>query len=553
MRTLCLVCLAGMFAAPPLRAQTKPAPAVKLPPEVRRFLLGLGHPFSFAIDPTGKLELKDDGKLPITKLTPAKSLPHLCLLRYPITTRSPECQAFFDQGLGFLYSYVWMEAARSFETAAQHDPECAMAWWALSRAVEKWGKGQQADPLKKAKDLLGKAGHREGLLIKARLAEKGMLDGVKPENRRKEAAKYLDELLMLYDDDEEGWFARAQVAEGPNAGVPYFKALLRVNPLHPGAHHELVHHYENIQRPGLGWPHAVGYIQSSPGIPHAFHMQAHLGMRVGKWDKTTDWSARAIELQTAYHQQMGVKPSEDWQFAHHLETLMLSLTHDGRFKEANALKRKCEEHKYEHKLPWFRLHVAERDWDEALKLAAKFKNDKLTAAYLRAVVYLRKGDHERAAPEVSVLAEAYPGKRSDKDLELRLWETQGMLECARGGVDGGLKLLAKTVDKTKASYRHHAWGAGAYYMECWGSAALRANRLPVAEEAFLEALAHDAGSVRGALGMQVVCERQGRTEEAIRFAELAQRCWRKADAGRLQTELDDLRGTSSAAASATNQ
>ena len=97
--------------------------------------------------------------------------------------------------------------------------------------------------------------------------------------------------------------------------------------------------------------------------------------------------------------------------------------------------------------------------------------------------------------------------------------------------DGGSKLLAKTVDKTKDDYGKHAWGHGAYYMEYWGIGALRANRLAVAEEAFLEALAHDAGSVRGALGMQVVCERQGRTEEATRFAELAQRCWRKADPG----------------------
>jgi hypothetical protein len=79
-------------------------------------------------------------------------------------------------------------------------------------------------------------------------------------------------------------------------------------------------------------------------------------------------------------------------------------------------------------------------------------------------------------------------------------------------------------------------------MEKWGIAALRANQLAVAEEAFLEALAHDTGSARGALGMQVVCERQQRSEEAHRFAELAQRCWRRADSAFLLSELNDLRG-----------
>jgi hypothetical protein len=33
-----------------------------------------------------------------------------------------------------------------------------------------------------------------------------------------------------------------------------------------------------------------------------------------------------------------------------------------------------------------------------------------------------------------------------------------------------------------------------------------------------------------------------RDEEALRFAELAQRCWRRADSGLLQVELQHMRG-----------
>jgi tetratricopeptide (TPR) repeat protein len=492
-------------------------------------------------------------KLPLTKLIPSKVMPNLCDLKYQVTTSSPECQAFFDQGLGFYYSYVWMEAARSFETAAKHDPNCAMTWWGLSRAIEKWGKGNHAEALKKAQDLLSRASHRESLLITARLKEKGMIAGVPPDKRRQEAAKTLDELLTLFDDDEEGWFNRGQVADGPNSAVPFYKALLRINPLHPGANHELVHHYENIHRPALGWPHAEGYLQSSPGIPHAFHMQAHLAMRIGRWDKTTDRSAHAIELQRAYHKFMNVNPNEDWQFSHHLETLMLSLTHDGRFCEGQKIKKLCEGYNFHHRNLWFRLHLAERDYAAALKMAEHFaKNDKLTAAYMRALVYLKKGDTERAVPEVAILQDAYQSKRSDRDLELRLWETQGTLMALTGAAEGGLKLLARTIDKTKNDYRHHSWGHGAYYMEVWGSAALKAGKLDIAEEAFLEALAHDTGSVRGALGMQVICERQARSEEAIRFADLAGRCWRRADAGCLQTELADMRGQKLPASTGSN-
>jgi hypothetical protein len=113
--------------------------------------------------------------------------------------------------------------------------------------------------------------------------------------------------------------------------------------------------------------------------------------------------------------------------------------------------------------------------------------------------------------------------------------------CQTGDADAGLKLLSRTVEKTKDNYAHHAWGNGAYYMEIWGIAALQSGREAIAEEAFLESLAHDAASVRGALGMQVLCEHQGRDEEARRYAELARRCWNRANPDSLTAELAALR------------
>jgi tetratricopeptide (TPR) repeat protein len=509
----------------------------------------------------GKKDRADPGKkggdkMPLTGLAPAKLAPNLCVVKYRVSTASPECQEFFDQGLGYFYSYVWMEAARCFETAAKHDPDCAMAWWGLSRALERYGRSNHTEALKKAQALLPRCSHRENLLITARLQEKGLVAGVgDTEGRKKAATQTLDTLLALYDDDEEGWFARAQLAGGGGiqtsavAAAPFYKALLRINPLHPGANHELVHFYENFKRPALGMPYADKYIESSPGIPHAWHMQAHLATRVGRWDKTVDRSARAVELHREYQKTMQVSHNQDQQFSHHLETLLLGLIHDGRFAEARKLKAECEGYKIIQRQPWFRLHLAERAWDDALKMAGQSrKGDKLGASYMTALVYLRKGDLERAAPEVAVLQQAYASdKRGDKTLEMRLWETQGMLMCMQGQAEGGLKLLQKLVDKTKDDYRHHSWGNGAVYMEWWGAAALAANKLDVAEEAFLEALAHDRGSVRGALGMQVVCERQGRTEEAARFAELAARCWCRATPESLAAELAALRGTATTA------
>jgi tetratricopeptide (TPR) repeat protein len=504
---------------------------------------------SFLPGPDALSAARAAAKLPITGLAPARYVPGLCVVTYPVSTNSPECQKFFDQGLGYYYSYVWMESARSFETALRHDPDCALAWWGLSRALQQFGRGDANKAAQKAYDLRDKASHREQQLILARMQEKALLPGVgDAEARRKLAIATIDNMLALYDDDEEAWYYRAQLAGGAGlfggqvSAVPFYKALLRVNPLHPGANHELVHYYENSQRPGLGWVYAEGYIASSPGIPHPFHMQAHLATRLGRWDKTSDRSARAIELERAYHKEMKVAPKEDPQFDHHMEVLTRSLIHDGRFREGLAAKKEAWDAGLRHWPQWFRLHLAARDYDEALKVVQHFrKPDKLTAAYMAALVYLKLGDADRATPEVETLQNAFVDRKNDKDLEMRLWEVQGVLMCRTGGVDAGLKLLARCVAKTKNDFRHHSWGGGAYFMEIWGAEALRGDRPEVAEEAFLEALAHDPGSVRGALGMQVLCERQGRSEEARRFAELAHKCWSRADAKDFDAELADLR------------
>src|SRR6516164_4822159 len=86
-------------------------------------MFSLGPP-ALAQDLLEKKEPKAEDRLPHSKIPPARLIPNLCVVKYRVSTNSPECQAFFDQGLGFYYSYVWAEAVRSFETATKYDPEC---------------------------------------------------------------------------------------------------------------------------------------------------------------------------------------------------------------------------------------------------------------------------------------------------------------------------------------------------------------------------------------------------------------------------------------------
>src|ERR1700736_2977353 len=55
--------------------------------------------------------------------------------RHPVSTSNAEAQRFFAQGLGLIYAFNHEEAARSFQRAAELEPNCAMAYWGIALAV----------------------------------------------------------------------------------------------------------------------------------------------------------------------------------------------------------------------------------------------------------------------------------------------------------------------------------------------------------------------------------------------------------------------------------
>ena len=56
-------------------------------------------------------------------------------LHHPVSTKNPEAQKFFDQGLRFIYAFNHDEAARSFQKATELDPKLAIAYWGIAEAV----------------------------------------------------------------------------------------------------------------------------------------------------------------------------------------------------------------------------------------------------------------------------------------------------------------------------------------------------------------------------------------------------------------------------------
>ena len=54
--------------------------------------------------------------------------------KHPIATRSAEAQRYFDQGFSLVYGFNRYEGLRSFQKAAQLDPDAPMVYWGIASA-----------------------------------------------------------------------------------------------------------------------------------------------------------------------------------------------------------------------------------------------------------------------------------------------------------------------------------------------------------------------------------------------------------------------------------
>ena len=96
-------------------------------------------------------------------------------LHHPITTTSEQAQRYFDQGLRLVYAFNHEEAIRSFEAAAQEDPQAAMPYWGIAlalgpninSAMEKKDEHRAVEMVQKARQLADRATPGEQAYIDA--------------------------------------------------------------------------------------------------------------------------------------------------------------------------------------------------------------------------------------------------------------------------------------------------------------------------------------------------------------------------------------------------
>lgn len=255
---------------------------------------------------------------------PAPRVPGTGDYRFPVATRSAEAQRYFDQGLVLAWGFNFPEAVRSFRQAARLDPDCAMCRWGVAYALgpsinhdmtpaeapAAWEAIVQARVLGRDSPL------RERALIEALaaryhpdpIAEREALDAAYASAMEALAARLPDDadvamlaaeaILTAYPRDY--WTVDGTARPWTTRALALLRRALAHAPRHPGAHHYVIHVYEDSPSPERALASAEVLRDLVPGVGHLVHMPAHVYLRLGRYHDAVRANADAVEADRRY-------------------------------------------------------------------------------------------------------------------------------------------------------------------------------------------------------------------------------------------------------------
>ncbi len=301
-------------------------------------------PFAFAADPAPGHSVHGEAFNEGPRQA-AVLIPGCGKVSFTITTKKPEAQTFFNQGVGQLHGFWYYEAERSFRQVAQIDPECPMAFWGMAMANVNNEK-RAKDFVKKAVALKEKAGAREKLWI-ATLETFYKEDKDDKRDKKQRALDYIRDLETIvqdYPDDVEAkaflvWKTWHANGDAPITSYQAVNALLdqvfAANPQHP-AHHYRIHLWDG-RKPALALKSAAQNGQASPGIAHMWHMPGHTFSKLKRYDDAVWQQEASTRVDHAYMIRNWILPDQIHNYAHNEEWLVRNFNELGRAKDARGL------------------------------------------------------------------------------------------------------------------------------------------------------------------------------------------------------------------------
>jgi tetratricopeptide (TPR) repeat protein len=468
-----------------------------------------------------------------------------------VTTSSKDAQAFYDQGLAYLHSYVWIEAARSFNQALRLDPKIAMAYVGLSRALSGLYAYEAARArLEQAQALGAGASERERRRI-AILAKQ--LDAIRePGNVEKhfQYKKAIDDALAVDPKDAELWLLRGNAEEanalghgqhGGAASIEFYQKALQVSPDNFAAHHYLTHSYENADRIEDALKHGEAYQRLCPAIPHAHHMYGHDLRRVGRVSDAVAEFRKADELERAYYKAENIPPEYDWHHEHNLDLLSTSYQHQGRMKAAEELMRQAfaissmQDTLEFNKKQWPEFLIGRGRAEEALQAARTLSASNWDI--VRAIGRIFASHADLAMNRLTDASDE--AKAALKELQAAggratfvaayLEALQGEFYLRTGQLEKGRQMLKQVARKIRSEPGPDAWAQALFRLEALAAAARAAGDWEMADYLARQMMEHDAVYAGSHFAMALVADQKKDKAVALQeFAE-AEKLWRNAD------------------------
>ena len=494
----------------------------------------------------------------------------------PVTTKSAEAQSYFDQGLALLHSFWGYEADRSFERAAQLDPECAMAQWGIAMAAVNEQRRDAA--IKRAKELSEKASEHERLYINAVEARyQGEKASVQNNGFLGASDKYqqaMRKIVAFYPDDLDAkcFLALALMAGYERDGTPkpgsvesiaLLQLVLAKSPNNLAAHHYMIHATESGKRAIDGVQSADVYGSLAPKVGHAVHMPGHTYVHVDRWDDAARAFEGSAEVDRAYIRDN--KETTDHAagpYGHNVSFLAMVYGYQGRYRDAVRVSQElldatksADEQKsrtaFEGRVAMLRAMVRFEKWDEVLANslpdAGEFESFKAWRYYAMALAQLGKGDIAAVRAQLDMLEREIVwlkdkfGKAKDipqagrqrqqlRALAVTPIELQARLLAREGKADDAIAKLKEGIEEEiKLGYSEPPLYP-VPMEEVAGKVCVELKRWKEAEEFFRAALERDPGSGRAYFGLMQAQQALGKDAEARTSYAAFVKAWVKADA-----------------------
>ncbi len=290
---------------------------------------------------------------------PATLMTGLGDLHHPVSTKNPQAQQFFDQGLRLIYAFNHDEAARSFQRAADLDPKLAIAYWGVAEAVGPNYNDPASDErfvaahaaIQKAADLSATASPAEQAYIQA-MALRFPAD---PKADRRQAAEaYHDamrEVVKNFPDDldaatlfaESGmnlhpwglWHRDGTPEENTEEIVATLESVIKRDPNHMGAIHYYIHAVEASKTPERALAGANRLAAMAPAAGHLVHMPAHVYIRTGDYASAVKTNQAAAIADRAYIKASGAQGLYPMMYySHNLHFIAMCSAMNGDYAEA---------------------------------------------------------------------------------------------------------------------------------------------------------------------------------------------------------------------------